>query len=230
MTSFHLTGLRAFSLAEVIVCLAVISVLAGVLLPTYKRSIEHTNATKCASNLRSLALAVLAAAADGNNQLPRSSHSAFAYRERGWSRNILPYLGEQENPSASEWTKIRNRRFRCPEDPNQSTGQSYGLNVFFELDPNFDEYEGMPEQWRTLNTLKNPAKTILLAETQGNTDHVMSHFWVGEGAAGYDCAYDRHKGIANYAFADGHIRRLKLSEIYAPSQGINRWNPSLAGD
>jgi prepilin-type processing-associated H-X9-DG protein/prepilin-type N-terminal cleavage/methylation domain-containing protein len=229
MMSSPLSRLRAFSLLEVLVCVAVISMFAGILFPAYKLSIEHTNATKCTSILRSLTLAILASAADNNNQLPRSSHSAFAYRERGWSRNILPYLGEKENPSAPEWAEIRNRRFRCPGDPDPSAGQSYGLNVFFELDPTFEEYEGMPEQWRTLHSLQNAAKTILLGETQGNTDHIMSHFWVGEGGSGHDCAHDRHKGKANYAFADGHIKRLKLNEIYAPSRGINRWNPSLAG-
>jgi prepilin-type processing-associated H-X9-DG protein len=141
---------------------------------------------------------------------------------------ILPCIGEKADPSTSEWQGIQARRFRCPADKKRKTGQSYGLNVFFELNPDFDDYEGNPQGWRTLSSLPRPSRTILLAEIGGSSDHVMAHFWEGEGTSGLDCSHDRHDGKAHYAFADGHIELLGLDAIYSPSKGINLWNPSLA--
>jgi len=211
------------------VAVAVVAVLAALLLPALGAGIQSSEAAQCSANLRTLAAGVLACAAENNGALPRSSHSAWAANEKAWSKAILPYLGEKPDPTNQEWAAIQKRRFRCPADKSRRSGQSYGLNVFFELKPDFDEYEGSPQQWRALPSIPAPTRTILLAEVGGNSDHVMAHFWEGEGSAGYDCAHDRHEGRANYAFADGHIELRRLVEIYAPSQSLNRWNPSLAG-
>lgn len=183
---------------------------------------------KCAQTLRNLSTGVLLFAADNNMAIPRSSHSAYAASERGWSRSILPYIGEQTDLSNTEWAGVQARLFRCPSDKSRTSGQSYGLNVFFELKPDFDEYEGAPNQWRNMTAVPVPSKTILLAEVGGSSDHVMAHFWTSDQSDGYDCAHGRHQGKANYAFVDGHIELLKIQEVYSPSQGINLWNPSLA--
>jgi len=215
-----------FTLPELLVCLAIVALLAALALPALARTRDSAMAAKCLANMRTLGNGVLGFAAE-HGEFPRSSHSAFAHRSRGWSRLILPWLGHPEDVPNARWRELRAKYFKCPSDTTASDGQSYGLNVFFELDPDFDDYLGSPEQWRRPQNVPNPASTILIAETSGNTDHVMSHFWEGESSAGLDCAHDRHDGKANYVFADGSVRRLPLKEVYAPSQGINRWNPSF---
>ena len=220
---------RAFTLVELLVATAVIAVLTGLLLPAFRRSMEASARIQCTQKLRQLATAVLVTAGENGGAIPRSSHSAFAARETSWSRAILPALGENATASGAGWARLQARYFRCPTDAKRASGQSYGLNVHFELDPDFDDYECSPDRWRTLSSIPSPSKTILIAEVGGSSDHVMSHFWSAGATSGYDCAHDRHSGKANYAFADGHIELLPIGKVFDPPNGINRWNPSLAG-
>ncbi len=218
---------QAFSLVELIVVVSIIGILAALLFPALEKSLAAADQAKCVTIMRQLAASVLLATAE-RGEFPRSSHSAFAHGERGWSRVILSMMGEDPEMSNDKWAATQARLFRCPADKKRKTGQSYGLNVYFELDPSFDEYEGSPLQWRRPAAVPNSSQTILLAEVGGNSDHVMAHFWTPGVESGYDCAHDRHKGKSNYAFVDGHVELLRINGVFDPSRGVNRWNPSLA--
>ncbi|MGA0849144.1 MAG: prepilin-type N-terminal cleavage/methylation domain-containing protein [Chthoniobacterales bacterium] len=216
----------AFSLVELLVVLAIIAVLAGVASGAWQRARGSSQAAQCLSTMRGLSAAIQLWGADRGGEFPRSSHSAFAHRSRGWQREILPYLGEEEGPVTPE---LQRRYFRCPAD-TRTKGTSYGLNVFFELDPEADDYEGAPARWRRCSSLPAPSRTVLLAEikTESSADHVMAHFWSGS-AEGGEVAMDRHDGRSNFVFADGSAALMAVEDTYDPARGINRWNPSLAG-
>jgi prepilin-type N-terminal cleavage/methylation domain-containing protein/prepilin-type processing-associated H-X9-DG protein len=221
------TARAGFTVVELLVCVAVIGVLASLLFPAFGKSMGAAQLTKCRAAMRGLSQGVLLWASDHDEEFPRSSHSAFGYQQRGWAKSILPYLGEPDNPDNAAWLAIQKRYFRCPEDSLRTSGLSYGLNSFFELDPGFDDYEGSPQQWRRLVSIPKPTRTILLAEVPAAADHVMAHFWE-EGGAGYDVDIDRHDGKSQFAFADGHIELLPIGKTFDPAAGINLWNPSLA--
>ena len=121
------------------------------------------------------------------------------------------------------------RYFRCPADA-RTNGTSYGLNVFFELDPESDDYEGAPARWRRASALPSPSRTVLLAEikTGSSADHVMAHFWSGS-AEGSEVAVDRHGGRSNFVFADGSAALLRIADTHDPANGIDCWNPGRAG-
>lgn len=101
------------------------------------------------------------------------------------------------------------------------------MNVYFELDPGFDDYIGAPQTWRRIASIPRPSRTILLAEVPSSADHVMAHFWEAGGSGG-DVAGKRHSGKANYVFADGHVEKLAPGSVYDVAAGIDLWNPSLA--
>ncbi len=216
----------AFSLIELLVAIAIIAVLAGVASAAWQRAQGSSQAAQCLAKMRQLSAAMQMWGADRGGEFPRSSHSAFAHRSRGWQREILPYLGEAEGPVTPD---LQRRYFRCPVD-TRTNGSSYGLNVFFELDPDADDYEGAPARWRRASSLPVPSRTVLLAEikTESSADHVMAHFWSGS-AEGSEVAVERHDGKSNFVFADGSAALLRVEETYDPGRGINRWNPSLAG-
>jgi len=216
----------AFSLVELLVVLAIIALLVGVASGAWHRARSSSQAAECLSTMRQLSTAMQLWGADRGGEFPRSSHSAFAHRSRGWQREILPYLGETGSIVTLEQQR---RYFRCPAD-TRTNGTSYGLNVFFELDPDADDYEGAPSRWRRASSLPAPSRTVLLAEikTDSAADHVMAHFWSGS-AAGSEVAIDRHDGRSNFVFADGSAALLEVEDTYDPARGINRWNPSLAG-
>lgn len=216
----------AFSLIELLVVIAIIAVLAGVASAAWQRARASSQAAQCLAKMRQLSTAMQMWGADRGGEFPRSSHSAFAHRSRGWQREILSYLGEADGHVTPE---LQRRYFRCPAD-GRTNGSSYGLNVFFELDPDADDYEGAPARWRRASSLAAPSRTVLLAEikTESSADHVMAHFWSGS-AEGSEVAVERHNGRSNFVFADGSAALLRVEETYDPALGINRWNPSLAG-
>lgn len=216
----------AFSLVELLVGLAIIAVLAGAASAAWQRAHDSSRAARCLAQMRQLGSAIQLWGADRGGEFPRSSHSAFAHRTPGWQRDILPYLGGGKGPLTP---RLQQRYFRCPAD-SRTAGTSYGLNVFFELDPEADDYEGAPARWRHLSSLPAPSRTVLLAEikTDSSADHVMAHFWSGH-AAGGEVAAGRHEGRGHFVFADGSAAPMRVEETYDPVRGINRWNPSLAG-
>jgi competence protein ComGC len=84
----------AFSLVDVLVTLAVISVLIGLLLPTLSGVRETTRQVVCRSNVRSLGLGIVLFADDHENKLPPSEYV----------RNLQPHRTTQvRRDSTQPW-------------------------------------------------------------------------------------------------------------------------------
>ena len=219
----------AFTLIELLVVIAIIAILAALLLPALARAQESARATQCLSQMRQISLAVRLYADDHEDQLPRSQHSAFAYRQLPWGRAIAPQLGKTDQT----WTNLLTGVYHCPAD-RRTEPWSYGQNVYFELNPKNDDYTGSPQTWRRLASVPHPATTILHAELSddGNSmsdtaDHIMVHFWMSLQDAA-EVHGTRHKTRSNYNFVDGHAAPFKLPATFDPAKKLDLWNPSLA--
>jgi prepilin-type N-terminal cleavage/methylation domain-containing protein/prepilin-type processing-associated H-X9-DG protein len=224
-------GRRGFTLVEVLAVAAIVAILAALAVPAWNRAGERARAAGCVTKLKTLGLGIQLYSQDHDGDLPRSFHSAGAHREPGWAASIAPYLGAPSANSVAEWKPVFNRFFRCPSDSSSDpTVYSYGLNVFYELTPDGDDYEGSPATWRRLLQVPHPSKTILLAETRPVPfgDHFMCHQWSGTAAARNAVSFDRHAKKANFLFADGHVDPLLVETTFAPLQGTDLWNPSKA--
>ncbi len=222
---------RGFTLVELLTVLAIVVVLAAVVIPATLDAGKRSQAATCAGKLRNLGGAVHLYCQDHGGAFPRSFHSAAPHREPGWAASIAPYLGAPVIKTPEEWKPVFHRLLRCPADTNSDAATySYGLNVFFELDPAGDDYEGTPATWRCSAQVPTPARTILLGETKASSfgDHFMCHQWSGQAAVTNAVAFDRHQRKANFLFVDGHVERLAATETFT-SERRNLWNPSLAG-
>ncbi len=216
-------ALRAFTLIELLVVIAVIAILAAMLLPAFSRGKESARATQCLNHMRQLGLAVRLYAEDHGDEFPRSQHSAFAHGQLPWERSLAPLLGS----TTVLWTNLLDGLYHCPSDRRMiAWSYSYGLNVYFELGPN-DDYVGKPQTWRRTVQVPRPSATILFAENNSTTDHIMPNFWVSV-ADTVDVAKRRHGPRANYTFADGHARAFEFRAIYAPESKTDQWHPLLA--
>lgn len=210
-----------FTLVELMVVLTIIGLICAITLPALARARERARAIACRSQVRQVGLALHSFADDHRDAWPRSSHSAAAHGELPWSQAVASYLGSHP----TTWTSLTNGVYRCAA--KKETGwRSYGLNVYYELHPDHDDYVGSPATWRRRADLPRPCSTILLAEIPGSTDHVMAHFWTSPLDA-TDVAARRHPHGANYLMADGHVELLTLDMTYLPPQR-DHWNPSLA--
>ena len=72
---------RAFTLVELLVVLAVISVLVSIMVPALKRARDQTKLTRCQSRLRNLGIGVLAYAAENRSWLPVEAQLDNPHRE-----------------------------------------------------------------------------------------------------------------------------------------------------
>jgi len=63
-------GRRAFTLVELVVCLGVVTMLCGILLPSLRATRESSNRLVCASNLRQIGVAMSAYSDANNERLP----------------------------------------------------------------------------------------------------------------------------------------------------------------
>ena len=123
----------AFTLVELLVVVAIIGVLVALLLPAVQAAREAARRSKCANNLRNIALACLNHES-ARGTLPAASRNAPEARYNGpsWSVWVLPYI-EEANVSESflddfEQTQDAYRRgflsnelllplYFCPSDP-----------------------------------------------------------------------------------------------------------------
>lgn len=222
---------RGVSLLEMLVAIATGAVLMALIGTGVSSMRSKARNIQCLSRMRTLGAGILLYSQDNNGELPRSHHSAAGCGKPPWGKAIFPYTGLSGDLSDPAWTHTFNTHYRCPSDKNTSlTLWSYGLNVYFELTPDGDDYAGSPETWRRLVNIEQPGATILLAELKPvhYADHIMCHLWTSERGAVNAIDSVRHGKQSNYLFVDGHVEPLAIAATFDPGRGINRWNPSLA--
>ncbi|WP_315861143.1 H-X9-DG-CTERM domain-containing protein [Aeoliella mucimassa] len=123
--------------------------------------------------------------------------------------------------------------FRCPEDDRDNLQLwSYGKNVWFELTSvETGNVEGVREgpTYHRLRSIESTSRTVMVGEllSDSTTDHIMAHFWRLGGAP--EVAFDRHQGVSNYLWVDGHVSSHLLNETFDMEQSIDRWDPGMAG-
>lgn len=227
----HAPSVKALSLIETMLALAIGASLMAFVVAGLSGVVDRAKNAKCTARMKGLGSAILQYAQENNGEYPRSFHSSAGAGQQGWAREILPYLGYEENPTGTAWERIFNKAYRCPSSKTRDINiYSYAMNVHFELTPDGDDYVGSPSQWRRTVNVERPGATILLAEPKEvyYADHVMCHTWTSLRGATNAIDGTRHGKVSNYIFADGHIASSKVADQYDPARGINNFNPLLA--
>lgn len=215
---------KGFSTVETLCVVTVLAVLGSIALPMVSSVREQGQQLRCAANLRQLTTATQLYAQDNRGEWPRSGHSAPAHNQLPWPRALLPYAGYGDSSRDSlRRASARGGLYHCPAD-SRDEALGYALNVYLELHPEYDDYPGQPNTWRSLQKMPRPADTVLFGETRsssGMSDHFMVHFWEGQAGA----VATPHAEQANWAFADGRVERLPVQAVYHPLAGVDRFHP-----
>lgn len=194
---------QAFTLIELLICIAIIGVLVALLFPAFKQAMAAAQQTKCVANFRAIGQLLATYAAENEGQTPPT----LTPNNYNWSEIIgkAPkadvYLGYLV-PASSIW--------RCPENKLQlldfesnwggEIGGSYTINGFIPPYQLGYAFENRYVSNRVAN-FTHPSQ--LYAVFEG------TYFRSQVGGGGYGQTRWPHGNSMNILFADGHVESLK---------------------
>lgn len=224
----------AFTLIELLIVIAIISILAAILFPVFAQARGKARQTTCLSNEKQIGLGVLMYAQDYDETLPRANYAVpLGTNPLGptlervhWYQAVEPYIKASYNPLKAGgklgiWV--------CP-DYEKTANAKFGFEPAWSYSWNANNGEaqapGVPPEWlldsvKTLAFIQYPAQNILASEgagrrvyTHGNDTGVYetdaSDPGVGkDNNINYVLARGRHNDGSNYVLADGHAKWLR---------------------
>ncbi|HEU6449450.1 MAG TPA: prepilin-type N-terminal cleavage/methylation domain-containing protein [Verrucomicrobiae bacterium] len=240
--------LRAFTLVELLVVIAVIAILAALLLPALSKTKSAAQSLACLSNLKQLELCCHLYVSDYNDFWPQNQVGGFVSapsstnglstvtNSRSWCPGIAPL--DVSTATGVEMGNIfpYNKTpaiYHCPADfsvvnghPDLLRTRSYCMDISLNCDDAASTY-------RKFTEIRNPPPSNLFVFIDTHEqdiwdatfgifpqDSYWSDFWL-------DLAADRHNRGANLSFADGHVEhwRWKSPKIF---NGV--WWPAVSQD
>jgi prepilin-type processing-associated H-X9-DG protein len=191
---------RAFTLVEILVFLALVTLLAAILWPVFMRPRENVHRYSCQSNLKQIGLGFIQYVQDYNEKFP----SARVTASTGWADVLLPYIKSTQ-------------LFRCPAAPMAANG--FSSDYFYNRNLARAPY----------NSISEMALTIMSGDGADNAPtwnsiSLLPPAWT---ATPHSPSL-RHLDAAYYLFADGHVKSLKPDDILNPSSKPDAGYPSFA--
>ncbi len=208
---------RGFTLIEILVVLAIISILAAILFPAFGRARENARRTSCASNLKQIGIAAVQYTQDYDGTTMFSwngsdSGPSDASQRYKWMDALQPYIKNE-------------RAFNCPSDLQDKPYKfrdgvnygSYGANGSYA-----SEYltRRSPDTVSEA-AIEDASGTVWITETI-DPNNSFSFGWATVAlnptiALGpprqLQRIVERHLGTVNVLWCDGHVKAVKLDEL-----------------
>jgi prepilin-type N-terminal cleavage/methylation domain-containing protein/prepilin-type processing-associated H-X9-DG protein len=208
---------RGFTLIELLVVIAIIAILAAILFPVFSQVRDKARSSSCLSNCRQIGMAFMMYAQDYEENLPLTT---FPVASNSWTDTVQAY--------------IRNRGiFRCPSDGSTNwdtplSGESDVRRASYFL----NAWMAGSNSYGRLSTVSSPASVIYMAESADNVtrDHfhpfhwgapsernsafMQSLTWDTPRGCTRELALERHQGGFTVAYADGHAKWVKWSQVW----------------
>lgn len=199
---------NAFTLIELLICIGIVAVLAGLLFPSVKQMLARGKSVKCVSNLRQIGIGMISYASEHDGLFPHAYNELIGDTTT-WMVKTAPYLGMPDNAMGLSPLPRAAGVFVCPEwqmKPDRKV--SYGMNPF--IDPDQSYYS-----WNYRRGKVSQSGTFLVVEIAENKELGPQDGIVAR----------RHPDTsANYLFVDGHVENLReLVPATAGGTADPRW-------
>ncbi len=220
---------RAFSLIELLVVVAVVSLLLAILVPALRKARQVASRVSCAHNLKQIGLGMGMYLHDNDGTYPCATDPVsedpvyWLWMGRGWRRWVRPYLGgsiDVNNPSV----------LLCPEDrtdPALFESTSYAYSMTFYHSP--QQIDAMSEK---AETYSDPRPSI--PQRADSVAHPAAKILVGEWASSHapveiEQGWWNWEGTRNFLFADGHVVFVQAKQILPARDGLPDANLTIHG-
>lgn len=197
-------ALNAFTLIELLVVISIIALLISILLPALGSAREAARKAECLSRVRTLVFTNYAYAQDYKDTWVNYSISSGPR----WYATFFPYLGSKRIFASKSWSQIWHL---CPSQQTNANGYNtaaYDYPDQLAYNQYFGWYHGThPVQytWVKVNQVVTPVKTIMFADGYARNSYGEENFYFRHFSF---IQQDKHKGNANYGFADGHAATI----------------------
>jgi len=231
-------SLRSFTLVELLVVVAIISVLAAVGYGSLLMALKRANMSKCSANLHQIGIGMLSFAGDNNNTLPESG-ATILYNQtdpttgkNGWTQQLSSYVGTDTNI------------FQCPDSVNvhpENKPYSYFNGAHAAYSANGHAFAAV-----NLMQMKSPSQHIIAGDIAFDSTTTPSEISFQSNDADKDdytqdpafnggtittpTTIPIHMGSVNILFADGHVQNCKYfdpSSMTTVYSGVNSTNVYL---
>jgi prepilin-type N-terminal cleavage/methylation domain-containing protein/prepilin-type processing-associated H-X9-DG protein len=198
---------KAFTLIELLVVIAIIAILAAILFPVFGRARENARRSSCMSNLKQIGLGLVQYSQDYDERMVPVGRTAVGYHA---GRYLDPYIKSQQiwkcpsstrNPNAV-WTD-----FTYPDYIG-----NYGIMALTENTTAGPGYSAYPV---SIAAIQNTATTIAFGESTSTTSVGSQAFTAPPTLPANWTRLNKtiHLEMANYLFADGHVKSLKEGSL-----------------
>jgi prepilin-type N-terminal cleavage/methylation domain-containing protein/prepilin-type processing-associated H-X9-DG protein len=239
-------GSRGFTLIELLVVIAIIAILAALLFPALGGARERASRAQCVSNLKTLAVGVLAYAGENDGGLPFTNsnkpppdYAGGGVNQVPWMRAAGRYVGVHWDADTWRgWTESKARKglpglYYCQADtwlpqgtaPHTPYDVSYGINGEL-VGSNGGTTAATAKR---IAAVPRPVEVILLADSKHQPES-SGHGWNISNNNPNQAISQRHKTGAHIAWLDGHVTWEPWEKVveYLGETGTNpeHWNPA----
>jgi prepilin-type N-terminal cleavage/methylation domain-containing protein/prepilin-type processing-associated H-X9-DG protein len=223
---------RRFTLLELLIVIAIISILSSMFLPVLNKAKEKSRQITCLNGQKQLGAAIMMYAGDNNDMLPNSVLIIGSYYI-DWGLQIAPYCSKWSDPVNARIKQAAlleeavysfpNKVFFCPSGlVKKWTG---GLSCFsgnytinYSIMPHGQGYSDAATPFK-LSQLRRPTLTGVLWD--GLYAPVAGWFGAIDNSTTYTTAGYCHQRMLNILYADGHAQQAKYSLIIPIAYGGN---------
>ncbi len=235
---------RAFTMTELLVVVAVIAILMALAFPVFSSAINQSASAKSVSNLQKLGVFINLFAEDNGNSFPPAAAQITDENGRwtylgAWDSLIMPYMGidvPRNHPNASSNAHLMaavGDLYSHPKDRSEiDVARGSGLRRTYAMSTvpggvGKAHWSGTVKKFsERRGNVPDAAGTILLAERPGVTQNTVGRTgYAGMSRVGDQTAYQEEPlnkgGKFNYLFADGHVESLRIEETLGEAGSLS---------